>query len=38
MSVLVLKEDSKTLGKSLDKILSKFDFVHKKRVFIKPNF
>lgn len=38
MSVLILKEDGKNLTKSLDKILSKFDFVHKKRVFIKPNF
>ena len=38
MSVLVLKEDGENLGKSLDKILSKFDFIHKKRVFIKPNF
>lgn len=38
MSVLILKEDGKNLEKSLDKILSKFDFIHKKRVFIKPNF
>ena len=38
MSVLVLKEDGGNLARSFDKILNKFDFVHKKRVFIKPNF
>ena len=38
MSVFVLKEDGENLAKSLYKILNKFDFVHKKRVFIKPNF